>query len=84
MSAGHLADRLRLVGVAPKPDHETAMFQLAAEIPAAVLARLLGVTVDVAAAWQRAAAGSWLGYAAAVGRRTTTAAHTTATDHGGP
>jgi hypothetical protein len=83
MSAGHLADRLRLVGVEPKPDRQTAMFGLAAEVPAALLSRLLGISTDVAVTWQRAAAGSWLGYAAAVGRRSTPA-HTTATGHGGP
>lgn len=37
----------------------TAPFQLATELPAAVLARTLGITVAVAVAfkWQRAAAG---------------------------
>jgi hypothetical protein len=69
MSPAHLADRLRLVGVEPKPDRETAMFGLAAEVPAAVLSRLLGISTDVAVTWQRAAAGSWAGYAAAVGQR---------------
>ena len=34
-----------------------ALFQLATNLPAAVLARLLGIHISVAAAWQRASAG---------------------------
>lgn len=36
---------------------------------AAVLARMLGIHITVAAAWQRASAGDWTSYAADVSRR---------------
>ena len=35
-----------------------ALFQLAVDLPAAVLARCLGIDISSAVAWQRAAAGS--------------------------
>ncbi len=47
-----------------------ALFQLATDLPAAVLARLLGIHITVAVAWQRASAGDWMTYAADVSRRT--------------
>jgi hypothetical protein len=46
------------------------LFQLATDLPAAVLARLLGIHITVAVAWQRASAGDWAAYAADVSRRT--------------
>jgi hypothetical protein len=45
------------------------LFQLATELPAAILARLLGIHINVAVAWQHAAAGDWTSYAADVSRR---------------
>jgi hypothetical protein len=42
----------------------TALFQLATELPAAVLARMLGIHISVAVAWQRACSGDWAAYAA--------------------
>ncbi|HEX9354692.1 MAG TPA: hypothetical protein VF933_12875 [Streptosporangiaceae bacterium] len=41
----------------PGPARSTALFQLAAELPAALLARMLGIHIDVAVAWQYASAG---------------------------
>jgi hypothetical protein len=49
-------------------------FQLATELPAAVLARTLGIDITVAVKWQRAAAGDWAAYAAEVSRRATSQA----------
>jgi cytochrome P450 len=46
-----------------------ALLQFATELPAAVLARMLGIHIDVAVAWQRASAGDWMSYAADVSRR---------------
>ena len=43
--------------------------QLATDLPAAILARMLGIHISVAVAWQRAAAGDWAAYAAQVSRR---------------
>jgi hypothetical protein len=45
------------------------LFQLATDLPAAVLARMLGIHITVAVAWQRASAGDWSAYAAEVSRR---------------
>lgn len=47
----------------------TALFQLATELPAAVLARSLGVHITVAVKWQRATAGDWTAYVADVSNR---------------
>jgi hypothetical protein len=35
------------------------LFQLATDLPAAVLAKMLGVHISVAIAWQRASSGDW-------------------------
>jgi hypothetical protein len=48
----------------------TALFQLASELPAAILARLLGIHISVAVKWQQASSGDWTKYAAEVTRRT--------------
>lgn len=48
-------------------ERSTALFQLATELPAAILARMLGIHINVA--WQRATSGDWTAYAAAVSRR---------------
>lgn len=47
----------------------TVLFQLATELPAAVLARSLGVHITVAVKWQRATAGDWIAYVADVSNR---------------
>ena len=49
----------------------TALFQLATELPAALLARMLGIHISVAVAWQHASAGDWTNYAADYSRRQT-------------
>ena len=48
----------------------TALFQLATDLPAAILARMLGIHITVAVAWQRARSGDWTDYAAEISRRT--------------
>jgi len=74
ISATHLGQRLKDLGIQPGPARSTALFQLATELPAALLARMLGIHIGVAVAWQRASAGDWAAYAAAVSRRTGTRA----------
>jgi len=69
ISAFHLGERLRQLGLRPGESRSTALFQLATELPAALLARLLGIHISVAVAWQRASAGDWTGYAADYSRR---------------
>jgi hypothetical protein len=57
ISTGQLTQRLNGLEIRPNQARSTALFQLAAEIPAAVLARTLGIRTDVAVTWQRLAAG---------------------------
>ncbi|GCB51334.1 site-specific integrase [Streptomyces sp. NL15-2K] len=72
ISTSAMGDRLRKLGIGPAETRSTALFQLAADLPAAVLARTLGIHISVAVQWQRAAAGDWASYAAEVGRRQST------------
>lgn len=69
VSSYQLTERLRHLGIRPGQSRSTALFQLATELPAALLARILGIHISVAVAWQRASAGDWAAYAADVGRR---------------
>jgi hypothetical protein len=71
LSAFRIAERLRHLGIQSSRARSAAMFQLAADLPAAILARTLGIHISVAATWQRACAGDWLSYAAEISRRTT-------------
>jgi hypothetical protein len=64
-----LAGRLRNIGLHPREDRATALFTLAAEVPAAVVARMLGISLHTAVDWQQAASGDWMAYAADVSRR---------------
>jgi hypothetical protein len=62
----------RASGTHSRPDRgrrlgrSIALFQFAAELPAALLARMLGIHIDVAR--QRASRGDWMTYAADVSR----------------
>ncbi|MFB6878081.1 site-specific integrase [Streptomyces sp. NPDC056323] len=69
ISAWAMGERLRRLGIKLAETRSTALFQLAAELPAAVLARTLGIDITVAVKWQRAAAGDWGAYAAEISRR---------------
>ncbi|MGH3068078.1 MAG: hypothetical protein ACRDND_01255 [Streptosporangiaceae bacterium] len=64
-----LGTRLKNIGMSPRQDRSTALFALAAELPASILARMLGIHIGVAVQWQRAAAGDWTACAADIGRR---------------
>jgi hypothetical protein len=68
ISAFRLAERLRELGIQSKQSRSTALFQLATELPAALLASMLGIHITVAVAWQRASSGDWTSYAAQVSR----------------
>ncbi|ARH95326.1 hypothetical protein STRMOE7_16565 [Streptomyces sp. MOE7] len=68
MSTTQLTQRLNNLGVRPNQARSTALFQLATEIPAAILARALGIHTDFAVAWQRLSAGDWANYAVEVSR----------------
>ena len=64
-----MAERLRQLGILSGQARSAALFQLATGVPAAALARLLGIHIAVAVAWQRASAGDWTSYAAEISRR---------------
>lgn len=64
ISASRLAERLQQLGIYAGTARSTALMQLATELPAAVIARMLGIHIKVAVEWQRAASGDWTGYAA--------------------
>lgn len=46
----------------------TVLFHLAARLPAALLACMLGIRIEVAVAWQRISAGDWMACAAGISR----------------
>lgn len=69
ISAYQLGERLRQLGLRAGQSRSTALFQLATDLPAALLARMLGIHISVAVAWQRASSGDWTSYAADVARR---------------
>ncbi|MFJ3164213.1 hypothetical protein [Streptomyces kanasensis] len=57
ISTTQLTQRLNQLGIRPNQARSTALFQPATEVPAANLARTLGIHTDVAVAWQRLSAG---------------------------
>jgi hypothetical protein len=69
ISAYQLAERLRQLGIRSGQSRSAALFQLATDLPAAIPARLLGIHISAAVAWQRAAAGDWAAYAADISHR---------------
>jgi hypothetical protein len=70
ISAFRLGERLHQLGIRCGQSRSAALFQLATDLPAAVLANMLGIHISVAVQWQRASAGDWMAYAADVSRRT--------------
>ena len=52
ITASHLGHRLKTIGIHPAQTRSTALFQLTTELPAAILARMLGIHINVAVAWQ--------------------------------
>lgn len=66
----HLRVQLQRLGIRVGDARSAALLQLAADLPPAVCARLLGIHPTVAVAWQRAAGGDWTAYAAELSRRT--------------
>lgn len=73
------ADQHRAADAAAEPARDsanqvrsTALFQLATEIPAAILVRTMGIHTDVAVAWQHLSADDRADYAAEISRRTST------------
>ena len=70
ISHDRLGQRLKNIGLQPARARSTALFALATEVPAAILARMLGIHIQVATQWQQATSGDWAAYAADLSRRT--------------
>ena len=64
LTAAHLSVRLRKLGINARAARRAALIDLAAQLPAAVLAELLGITNGTAVHWVRDAGGDWSRYAA--------------------
>ena len=69
----HLGRRLRAIGVPTMTGRRAALLDLAAKLPAAVLAELLGLHPTTAVNWVNNAAGDWNTYAASLVQDRTTA-----------
>jgi integrase len=70
ITASRLGERLRLLGVRALPARRATLLQLAAQVPAAVLAELLNLTPGTATRWTRDAAGDWSRLRRRTGHRT--------------
>jgi hypothetical protein len=66
ITASQLGHRLGALGIDARAARRAAQQQLASEVPAVVLAELLGVSIMTAVAWVHAAGGDWANYAALV------------------
>jgi hypothetical protein len=68
----HLRLRLRPLGIPARTSRNTALIDLATQVPAVVLSRLLGIHINTATTWVQHAGTSGAAYAAEVSRRTST------------
>lgn len=64
ISSNWLGQRLNRLGINARASRRAALLQLAAEVPAPVLADLLGIATRTAVSWVAAAGGNWARYAA--------------------
>ncbi|MGH9245486.1 MAG: hypothetical protein ACRD29_14460 [Acidimicrobiales bacterium] len=62
ITANRLGPRLGVFGIDARAARRAAQLQLAAQVPAVVLAEMLGVTVNTAVDWVHAAGGDWANY----------------------
>ena len=69
ITPSRLGERLRLIDIRALPGRRAALLQLAAEVPAAVLAELLHLAPGTATRWTHDAAGDWARYAADIALR---------------
>jgi integrase len=68
ITAARLGERLRAIGIYAQTGRRAALLALAAQLPAAVLADLLGLHETTAAKWMHQAGGDWSRYAAHLAR----------------
>jgi hypothetical protein len=71
ISSRQLMRRLQTVDIRSRPARNTTLMDLAAELPAVVLSRLLGIHINSATRWTREAGTPMSDYAAEVSRRPT-------------
>lgn len=64
LTASRLGARLGKLGIDGRAARRAALNDLASQLPAAVLAELLGISNSTAASWARDAGGDWSRYAA--------------------
>ena len=64
ITASQLGERLRALGIYAMPGRRAALTDLAAKMPAAVLADLLHLSPGTAVRWVHQAGGNWSRYAA--------------------
>jgi hypothetical protein len=69
LSADRLAYRLKRLQIPPRSSRNTALMELAAEMPAKVLSDLLGISIESAAGWTQEAGNTRPRYAAEIIRR---------------
>lgn len=69
ISGQRLGERLHQPGLRPAKPAPQPCSASPPNSPAALLARLLGINISVAVAWQRASSGDWTNYAADYSRR---------------
>jgi hypothetical protein len=68
ITPARLGTRLAVFGIDARAARRAALLQLAAELPAPVLAGSLGITTATAVDWVKAAGGDWANYAAEITR----------------
>jgi hypothetical protein len=68
ITASRLAERLRTLGISSQAGRRAALADLAAQLPAAVLADLLNLHPNTAVRWTQHAGGTWNTYAAQLAR----------------
>ncbi len=68
ITPARLGERLRAIGIYAQTGRRAAQLDLAAQLPAAVLADILGLHQTTAAKWMHQAGGDWSRYAAELAR----------------
>ena len=69
LQPGRMAQRLKRLQIPPRASRNTALMELAADMPAKVLSDLLGISIGCAADWADQAGNTRPGYAAEIARR---------------
>jgi len=72
ISAHHLGVRLKAFSIDARAARRAAQQQLASQVPAIVLAEMLGVSIGTAVNWVHTAGGDWANYAAMTAARPNT------------